>query len=323
MKRINGYIDLCSLIGIEDCNYLDDPKSFDKLSKDIIKSDSAVITKYDCGKNLNFYFFYNGIKYYFKYDLIGNPYNELIVNEICKKLGIACVSYDLACLGNILGVISKDFKKSGCKYISGYEIIKNCYQKDVEGSNKEESVLYYIHRNSLEGIWHALEYRYKNHPKRAEIVKNIMNDIVKMFIVDILVGQVDRHLNNWYIVEDELGNAFLQPLFDDNRMLLKDPVMSSGLMSVENSNNLGFSNYYEEEIEDFLRDSSIEFIALLKEYLKVLEDSSIDEIIKNIEIKTGHAIPGEQKAEIRISLRDQHSYISEVIEDFKFNSKRG
>lgn len=129
MIRNKGYINLCEILNIPDDNYLESQDAFKQLCFKLVESKSAVITKVKAGIKLIFHFQYNGEVYYFKYDSIIEPYNELVTEEICKHLGVESISYDLASLGDIKGVISKNFKKANANYISGKDILKDYLSK--------------------------------------------------------------------------------------------------------------------------------------------------------------------------------------------------
>ncbi len=167
--------------------------------------------KYELGKWFGFSFEYNDETYFFSFDGRSEEISSLIVEEICKDLEVPCVSYDLAKIGNLRGLVSKNFKKQNAKYILGKDILVDAYIKDI--SYNEELLLY----NNLEDIWAALEERYSAREDMPAIVEKLMNRIVDMFLIDILTGQADRGPNNWMIVEYDDGSVDLQPLFDNVR----------------------------------------------------------------------------------------------------------
>ena len=110
MDRINGFIDVDKLLDIPRKEIYD----VTELLKFILKNNNTVkICKRRMNAQFVFSFVYNGETYYFKFDSLVSPCNELMF----YYLGIDSVSYDIAKLGVYEGVISKDFKEKGAKYI--------------------------------------------------------------------------------------------------------------------------------------------------------------------------------------------------------------
>lgn len=285
MERINGYIDLCKILGIESKNYLENEETFKELTTKIISLPTGLV-KVTRMEQLVFRFSLDGEEYYFKFDAYANSYNELLFEEICRDLNIPSISYDLAILGDLKGVVSKNFKQKGAKYISGKEILQ------ILPGFKCQTTLECINENALDNIWAALEYRYQNHPNRVMVVQDIMRKIVKMFILDILTGGGDRNFNNWMIVEYNDGTVDLQPLFDNIRIFIADPdtvrlsMVTETVESEFNKNRL-----LQECLISFLTHSSEEFVQLFKSSLWVLRKENIENIIKRIEEKTKTPMP--------------------------------
>ena len=48
-------------------------------------------------------------------------------------------------------------------------------------------------KNNLYDIWYALDIYYKD----SEITKQLMEEIINIFIFYILIGNIDRHLLNY------------------------------------------------------------------------------------------------------------------------------
>lgn len=114
MDRINGFIDVDKLLDIPKKEIYD----VTELLKFILKNNNTVKV---CKRRMNAQFVlgfdYNGETYYFKFDSLVSPYNELMFYNLALDMGIDSVSYDIAKLGVYEGVISKDFKEKGAKYI--------------------------------------------------------------------------------------------------------------------------------------------------------------------------------------------------------------
>jgi len=245
-------------------------------------------------------FEYKGEVYYWKYDRVFNSYNELVAEEIAKDLDIPCIDYQLADIGKIRGVISKNYKVEGAKYINGQTILKDYHQDDF---------VQRVH-NSLENIWIVLEERYKDRENMQEIVSSIMQKLVKIFIFDILTGQVDRNSTNWEIVEYMDGTVDLQALFDNSRILYDMPEDTRVVLSVDGGTDMGF---LDENIEKFQMQSSSEYTSMIAASLWVIDEDNIKEVIERVEEKTKQSMPEELKEDFIAKFKEQYDYINLVL----------
>ena len=268
-ERVNGYIKLDNILGLKDCDnksittILDELKTFKNIE---INDNNKIIS-----------FIYNGEKYYWKncyYQI--NTYNELIVCEIADCLSIPHIEYDLASIGTFNGVISKNYKTDGCKYINGRELLTESLEEDWN--------------YTLDDIWLALEKRYASLPNMQEVVSKLMKKIIDMFILDILVMQSDRHSKNWEIVESDSGEIDLQPLYDNEYLFVKDhPLLEIDYSRFDDNDE--FINL----IRNFQEISSNEFSNILKNSLWVIEESNLNQIFTKIENKIKSPIPNNVK----------------------------
>lgn len=277
MSRINGFIDIFNLLGLPKKEIF----NLKELAIYLLKNDTVIIRKIRDNKQFIFSFEYNGETYFYKFDFLANPYNELIFYYIAKDLGINSLKYDLAMLGKFKGTISKNFKLKNARYISGRKILKNNH-------NCQDYVKY----NTLEDIWIDLEQYYSNKPNMQQIVKKIMYDLVKVFIFDLLTGQEDRHCDNWGVVEYENGQIELQILLDNSRALIDHPLFVKSQMPL-NQEYL----FPEEMIAKFEQYSSEEFSSILPNYLWVISEENINKIFNKIEQQTNQLMPEILKAE--------------------------
>lgn len=303
MERVNGFIKLDSIVELRN---IDDFNSSEDLSKFFSKNTNVEVIKHYYNMQIVCSFVHNGIKYFWKYDKNNNPYNQLIIDEIANDLGIPHVPYDLATISNLKGLISQNYKVPDAKYISGKELLSECYE------------LSRIHpHNNLESIWFALENKYHDYPNKQEIVSNIMQKLVSVFILDILTGQLDRHSDNWEVVEYSSGQVDLQPIFDSTRIL--------SIYSIPSITNIALTMYDEtsanlgDNLSLFIKDSSSEFVDLLVDSLWVISEENLLKIFKRIEIKTKHQIPKKDKNIYLNKFSEQLEYINQKL---AFSRKR-
>lgn len=297
MNRIAGYIDVNELLGIEKQDIYQVDEQLRYLLKHV---DSVIVHKKRMNSQFVFSFTYNGERYYFKYDSLSNPYNELIAYYIAQDLGVANLKYDLATLGVYEGVISKDFKEPGAKYVLGSDILKEVYGDEALLKN-----------NSLEKIWLALEEYFKDAYNIQGMIPKIMEQIVRLFLLDIFLGQEDRHPDNWGIVVKSDGNIELQVVYDNLRMLLDYPAFVNTRLQVADV-KMGL----EEVLEQFLDISSSEFSRMLADYLWVIDEENIKKILDRIEKQTMQAIPDEMKKDYLNKFEIYYGYFESFIREY-------
>lgn len=345
IKKRNGHIDLCELLGVPKKKYLkkanqyrtiEDKKGFKELHDNLKKVPHVNVIKcrvksysdddFCHWSKLVFTFSLNGETYYFKYDSETLNYYELIIEEICHIYNIDCVDYQLAQLGNCHGVISKDFKDPEAHYISGFTLLKEAgyldnsniadsFDEDEMDAGLDENQLRKKH-NNLESIWYAIEKRYKDRPNGQEIVEKLMSKIVDMFIIDLIFAQCDRHCENWQIVEYKDGKVDLQAVYDNDRIMMNSPSESWLAMTAKPSEEID-EEPLKTNIEYFMKNSSSEFIDLFLNRLSILEEGNIEEVFRKITTKIGCSIPKTIKINFLNKCRTQLDYIMNIIDDKK------
>ena len=143
----------------------------------------------------------NGTRYLLKggyKNEILQPFNEALATEICKRLGFEHVPYTLDTY--------KDMVVSKCPcFINKDTELITCYQirNDMKRYNTEEDFEEYIKKLENEGIENARE------------------KVENMYILDFLIMNEDRHLNNFGIIRDvnTLKWVSVAPIFDNGMAL--------------------------------------------------------------------------------------------------------
>lgn len=132
----------------------------------------------------------SGLEYYFKTSIEKYPYefwSEIIASEVGRYLGFNLLRYDIAYSKGIIGCLSKSMvsenKKltEGVSYLTGYD---NSYNPHVK-----ESYNFYTFQFILEALTFFS-------------LRNKIDELIKVIIFDSLIGNGDRHQENWgFIVE--------------------------------------------------------------------------------------------------------------------------
>ena len=137
----------------------------------------------------------NNIRYLLKggYKEVGlQPFNEVLATMICEKLGFNHVPYTLEVINNKIVSKCPCFINKDTELISAYQILHNNCNKD----------------NPYEDYIHILEEHNISRPREK---------LENMFILDYLILNEDRHLNNFGIIRDVSSLKWLDiaPIFDN------------------------------------------------------------------------------------------------------------
>ena len=126
------------------------------------------------------------------------PFNEVLASEICKRLGFDHVEYTIDTYKDI--VVSK----CPCFITKDRELV-TCYQirNDMKRHDSIEDYEEYIKKLEANGI------------------ENVREKIENMFILDYIIMNEDRHLNNFGIIRDVNTLKWLDvaPIFDNGQSL--------------------------------------------------------------------------------------------------------
>lgn len=222
----------------------------------------------------------NGEKAFFKYQgkdyLVSEACSEKMSYEIAKILGYDCARIELA----------KD--NDGTLGVLNYLFV------DIGNTEHIDAVSYLnIHDNERP------EYYTISNIKKIldELDKSLFNDFIKIMVFDALVGEQDRHEENWGI--ERIGDRYkLSPLYDNGDNLLrnfKDEVYAekyySGIKSFDAYINKSETIIYKEstkkkykhfELIRYLNDEYYEVVQNEIKKLEILSDEIISDIVNKI-----------------------------------------
>lgn len=121
------------------------------------------------------------------------PYNEVIASRIAKLLGIPCVEYSLIYNDDYPYSICEDFVDKHSDLISAYSI-----SLISKRNNNESTYAHLLKCFKHVGLDNAEDY------------------FNKLITFDFIIGNEDRHLNNFGIIRDatDLGKVSFAPIFD-------------------------------------------------------------------------------------------------------------
>lgn len=211
-----------------------------------------------------------------------------------------------------------------------------------------------IKANNLYDIWNVLEIYAKINNLDYNI-EDIMNNLINMFIFDIITSQGDRHADNWSIIKNNKDNSIrLCPLYDNSGIcdLNREKGMKSILEYIQSLNNPTLHEKKKHKIqkllettinhsnsglkvdktdvnkknkniimmEKFIDYSSQEFIERIIYMTKKLDKETLDFIFLEIEKEIQVKIPEEVKIVVKTVINTNIEMIREIYSE-KGNTK--
>ena len=199
-----------SNINYEDINFFDNSFDYAEFMEASLSKNSKIIQNISSLKTPNnttdgmlkkAWIIENGIRYLLKGGYKNEtlqPFNEVLASEICKRLGFYHVEYSLDTYKDM--VVSK----CPCFITKDIELI-TCHQirNGMKNHNSIEDYEEYIKKLESEGI------------------KDAREKMENMYILDFLIMNEDRHLNNFGIIRDVNTLKWLDvaPIFDNGQSL--------------------------------------------------------------------------------------------------------
>lgn len=317
MERKDGYLDLNKYF--EEIKLKKNCKYYDLLVAGIIEPSTYC--------NDHFWLNIEGEKYYYKPSYCA--YHELLAYHIAKELGYNATYCDLATFTiksteteDNKGIISKSYRKSNCKYITGTQILEEYYNarpNEVKemGLNDDWKLYYdgpyFVDMNNLEIIWQALEFKYKNNPKAN--IEKLVKQLAENYIFFILIMANDKGSQNWEIEESE-NEINVCPIIDNEMIFYNTNTTVAFSTSFEDSDKS-----IKESIRKFLTISSREYINLFINKFNALDIEMLYRCIEKVEKQTETNMPEELKNEIIKNYTLNREAITEVLQELGLVNK--
>ena len=193
------------------------------------------------------------------------PLNEYLASMICKYLGIKCVDYKLDVINEKLVSKCEDFIDENTEFITAHSILKD----ELTGNYKE---IYERYIKILE----------------ANGISDARDNLEDMIILDYLIMNVDRHLNNFGIIRDAntLKWISVAPIFDSGEAMNLEMLDDDTMVINDNGRLFNEVVYFDKFLElirktrkyDFEKLKSVvdEYESVLKKYQDVSKMSDKD-----------------------------------------------
>ena len=211
----------------------------------------------------------------------------MIAEEIAKEYGLKCANYDLASYDGMIGTISENFLLDNDKFY---------YLSEIIGNN-----------NNIENILKKLYDRYNN----MEVISALKNELIDIFIFDILIANHDRHTDNLGIIESS-GDIHFCPVFDNDLMLDYRSIYGGdySLTINQNSNEDDLIKVISENSENIYFDK-------LSQSLQIITSKNITQILNKVENKICATINPHIKRIVFNSFIDNYKKIDQNLKSGK------
>ena len=203
-----------------------------------------------------------------------------------------------------------------------------------------------IKSNNLYDIWNVIEI-YSRINKVNINIEEFMNNLINMFIFDIITSQGDRHADNWSIIKNNIDNSIrLCPLYDNSGICslnrgkaiknivdyvndLNNPLIHEKkkrkikelLSSTINHSNSGIKvNLDDVESKsknpvmmgEFIEDSSQEFNDKLIHFIELIDEESLNKIFLEVEKQINNKVPDDVKLIVKTVIFNNIDMIKEI-----------
>ncbi|MDE0101441.1 MAG: HipA domain-containing protein [Bryobacterales bacterium] len=132
----------------------------------------------------------------------GQHWAERIASKVAARLGAPHATVRLACFEGEKGSICRSFLSAGQGLIHGNELLR----ARIKGYDTDKK--YGQSDHTLDNIWHVLE----GLPWGATESVRAKEQFAEYLVLDALVGNTDRHHENWGIVLTVKGALGVSPL---------------------------------------------------------------------------------------------------------------
>lgn len=212
-----------------------------------------------CSKELNFCIETAEGRKFVKRGNEFNLFGELLGMRIARLVGLNCPKYDWTKINNIKYLLSDDIGKGG-EFLLAKQALNIKY-------------------NSLYQIQSQIKKVFPNQQNE------LMKDIVKIYIIDILTMNFDRNSKNWGI---KIINGKLEVwIFDNEYVFLNDgfPVIyfNKFTSDVKHKNDIdSFLYHISEDVKNFLSSNENFYQYLFSEILSILTPTVIEFITREV-----------------------------------------
>ncbi len=171
--------------------------------------EDAVRQEEPLGTKFKFWFHTGDESWLFKRGRTGEDWSEKVAAELAHVLGIPAARVELARTPFGLGTVSQSFLAPGDILFHGNELLVSYLGPEYPAQGR-----YHVGMHTLEAAAGALQ------SVGAQAIEGLfdfpadaVDQLVGYFMLDVLIGNTDRHHENWAVVERR-GRRWLAPSYD-------------------------------------------------------------------------------------------------------------
>ena len=158
-------------------------------------------------------------KWLFKYSKgkTGEHWSEKVAEQISELLGIPHVEYQLAERNGRFGVITKNVVPKKCSMVMGNEVLNAFDPANYPAPQMPGEPLLHVQQHTIERVSRCLQHLNVQPPDSTGLLGdlNAFDIFCGYLMLDALIGNQDRHHENWAIlIYDETGRRTLCPSYD-------------------------------------------------------------------------------------------------------------
>ncbi|HHU60175.1 TPA: hypothetical protein GXZ34_04585 [bacterium] len=232
-------------------------------------------------------------------------FGPLVYYELAKQIELKALECDIAKYKDKKFIVSDCFLDKDELLVTGSKLISHSVLKNLKKGETSNLNEYIVSANCLE----KAELLITNYKKINDgDLKIILNDLFKMYLLDNLCDNKDRHEGNWGIIYTDDKGASLAPVYDnefifnlENRdNVIFDIIAKSNYSNLQtkpsplrfrlscNSRHLSSLD----ELETLFKSSNDH---TKKEILELINKLDVYSAIKEVELKVNHSLPNKIK----------------------------
>lgn len=221
---------------------------------------------------------------------------ELLGEIVADDLSINHTSYEPYVIKTtsreMKGLISKDYRIPNHLLIKFDKILEN---KDM----------------TLDNILISLNMYFKDYHNRKEIIKRIYNDVIKHYMLDLLLGNIDNGKYNYELIVGD-DNAYLSPYTD------------FGMIFNFTSTNLRVNNEVDNSLYNNLRlllTNELYYKEFIKMYKKITPER-MEELLKEVEDNKNISLGDNFKNIVFLSYMKHYLIIDGIIKEINKDKRK-
>lgn len=230
--------------------------------------------------------------------------NELISKRLADIMGLICPKYYITEVKKQKYLLSEDLNQYG-EFTNALIIAEKL--KEKKESSYSDIDINKISSNSLYSIWAYFESIYP-----LETSKELIAEVLRMYIFDVLFLNFDRELKNWGILTTS-DNIPHIAILDDEFILHKDDeekLLGTTALSVS------LTTLYPSVYEDFrqlLRESSAVIRNIFAHYFNLITPEFFASIIEQVE--NWDQVPVPNKDELIKTYKENRTMLRKIYEE--------